>query len=517
MTVSSTTSRVTYATDGSSTAFPVSFYFLANADLVVLLVDADGNSETLVLTTDYTVSGAGVESGGTVTLLSAPAPGYTIVIYRDPAVTQLTDYAPNDPFPAETHERALDKLTMICQRLYERVARSFGLADSDTSGASVLIPTPVAGRALKWADDGLSLVNSAVDPDAASAFADEAESFAIAAAASAADAATIYDNFDDRYLGAKASDPATDNDGDALLNGALYWNTAMSKLRIYNGSSWQDTATATPASFTSNLFNGTGAQTAFTLSTSPATAASIFVFISGVAQRPTTDYSVSGTTLTFVTAPPAGTNNVLAFVASTVSVGTPDNGSVTYQKIQNASTGQVVIGRNAAGTGQYGEVTLSQLLDWIGSAAEGDILYRGASAWQRLAKGSDGQLLSLASGVPAWASVGKTNVTTASAAYTPASGETLSRPHGQASVPLSARLVLECVTADNGYTPGERVCPGIYWNGSATNGLYVYCDATNCGVKCPTGFVVAINNKTTGLGVTPTATRWKYYFEFVTA
>jgi hypothetical protein len=49
---------------------------------------------------------------------------------------------------------------------------------------------------------------------------------ASAAATSASNAAASYDSFDDRYLGPKASDPSVDNDGDALIDGALYFNTS---------------------------------------------------------------------------------------------------------------------------------------------------------------------------------------------------------------------------------------------------------------------------------------------------
>ena len=65
-----------------------------------------------------------------------------------------------------------------------------------------------------------------------------ASSSASSAASSAADAAASYDSFDDRYLGSKASDPATDNDGNALLTGALYWNSTVGEMRVYNGSAW---------------------------------------------------------------------------------------------------------------------------------------------------------------------------------------------------------------------------------------------------------------------------------------
>jgi hypothetical protein len=59
-------------------------------------------------------------------------------------------------------------------------------------------------------------------------------------AAEAARDATLaaYDQFDDRYLGAKASDPSVDNDGNALLAGALYYNTTVPEMRLYTGSAW---------------------------------------------------------------------------------------------------------------------------------------------------------------------------------------------------------------------------------------------------------------------------------------
>ena len=62
---------------------------------------------------------------------------------------------------------------------------------------------------------------------------------ATAAAASATASAASYDSFDDRYLGAKATAPTLDNDGNALLTGALYWNTTSSQMFVRSSSaSW---------------------------------------------------------------------------------------------------------------------------------------------------------------------------------------------------------------------------------------------------------------------------------------
>lgn len=80
-----------------------------------------------------------------------------------------------------------------------------------------------------------------------------------------------------------------------------------------------------------------------------------------------------------------------------------DNDAVTYTKMQDVSATKRVIGRNTAGAGDPEEVTFSQFLDWVGSAADGDILYRSAGAWTRLAASTDGYVLTLASGLPSWA------------------------------------------------------------------------------------------------------------------
>src|SRR5690606_31767146 len=65
------------------------------------------------------------------------------------------------------------------------------------------------------------------------------------ALASANAAAASLDSFDDRYLGAKAVDPTVDNDGQPLLEGALYWSTVAKIMKIYDGANW--TAAYIPA------------------------------------------------------------------------------------------------------------------------------------------------------------------------------------------------------------------------------------------------------------------------------
>jgi hypothetical protein len=83
-----------------------------------------------------------------------------------------------------------------------------------------------------------SASNASASASTATTQASNASTSATNAASSATSAAASYDSFDDRYLGAKSSDPSVDNDGNALLTGALYWNTASSEMRVYSGSAW---------------------------------------------------------------------------------------------------------------------------------------------------------------------------------------------------------------------------------------------------------------------------------------
>lgn len=131
MTVEVTDSRERYATDGTSTTFAIGFYFLANSHLQVVHTDSAGAETILPLTTGYSVTGAGDENGGSITTTTTYPSGGYITIVRDVPITQLTDYVSQDAFPAESHEAALDKLTMIVQQQDERLSRALSFPVSD--------------------------------------------------------------------------------------------------------------------------------------------------------------------------------------------------------------------------------------------------------------------------------------------------------------------------------------------------------------------------------------------------
>lgn len=149
MTVSSEQSAISYSGDGVTIDFAVPIYFLQASDLRVSEVNQDGTETLLVLNTDYTVSGAGNEAGGFVSLLGDPTPiGKDLVIDRDPPATQETSYQANDPFPAEEHEKALDKLTMLVQRLRRTFFNAIHFPLSDSTDGTLPKKSERAGMML---------------------------------------------------------------------------------------------------------------------------------------------------------------------------------------------------------------------------------------------------------------------------------------------------------------------------------------------------------------------------------
>jgi len=149
MTVQSQTSRADYTGNGSTTAFTVPFYFLDNTHVqVIRTVIATGVATTLVEGTDYTLTGAGVSSGGTATTTSAPTSAQKLSVLRNVPLTQLIHYVENDPFPAASHEKALDQLTMEVQQVNETLARSIKLSPTNTM-TSTEFTVPAATRANK--------------------------------------------------------------------------------------------------------------------------------------------------------------------------------------------------------------------------------------------------------------------------------------------------------------------------------------------------------------------------------
>ena len=164
MTVSTTTLKATFSGNGSTTAFAYSWKIFADTELTVIVRTTATGAESVRAigtgSTNYAVSGVGETSGGNVTFVTAPESTETVVILRNTALTQGTDYQPADPFPAASHEDALDKLTHVVQELDEELGRSFKVSRSVTDLTTPEFTDDADTRQLKllgFTSDGTAL------------------------------------------------------------------------------------------------------------------------------------------------------------------------------------------------------------------------------------------------------------------------------------------------------------------------------------------------------------------------
>ena len=556
MTVSSSTSKVSYNGDGSTTVFAYTFKTFDEDDLTVVLRSSTGTETTQTITTHYTVSGVGNAGGGNVTMLTAPAAGETLTILREQPLTQGLDLVPNDPFPAQSLEDALDKLTFMVQTHSEELDRAIKASKTntitsteftvnatdrankvfafdssgelsiaqelgtyrgnwaastayaqrdiikDTSNNNIYIcltahtssgSQPISSNAdsAKWAlivdaaaaatsasaaassasaastsatnaansasaaatsqsaastsetnaassasaaatsatnaaasetnaatsetnaaasataaaasaaaaltsennaatsetnaatsetnaaasaatastaattattqataaatsatnaatsetNAATSETNAATSETNAAASASAAAASQTAAAASAASAASAYDSFDDRYLGPKTSDPTLDNDGNALVAGALYFNSTANEMRVYDGANWIAASSAGGASLLNYNYTATSGQTTFSgaddnAATLSYTQQNLIVTLNGIVLEDGTDYTASnGTSIVLASGAASGDElNIVAFKSFTTadmvpaSTGGTFSGNITATK-----------------------------------------------------------------------------------------------------------------------------------------------------------------------------------------
>lgn len=222
MGIASTVNKWTYTLNGTTTVYPYTTKIFAQTDLVVQIVGT--TTTTLTLTTNYSVSGAGEDSGGSVTLVSAGSSGDKLVIRKVLPLTQTTDLVENDPNRAEVMENALDRMVLIAQQINENVQRA--VVRDVTQTTQVTLPTPSANKLIGWDSAGTGLENkTTLDADVQTAcetaqtaaetaqgLAEDARDAAIVAQGLAEDAAEAAELIADLEVASEAEAQAgTDN------------------------------------------------------------------------------------------------------------------------------------------------------------------------------------------------------------------------------------------------------------------------------------------------------------------
>lgn len=136
MTVSGSTLKHTYILDSSTTVFSYTFKIIQDSDMLVELYDTVNDALTTISADDYTVVGAGKNSGTrTVTYAGAAAydSNYYLILSSNVEYTQTGDYAEGDDFAQETHELNLDRLSIQIRQLKETVNRAVKVAKNLTN------------------------------------------------------------------------------------------------------------------------------------------------------------------------------------------------------------------------------------------------------------------------------------------------------------------------------------------------------------------------------------------------
>ncbi len=291
MTISNQDARTgPYSGNGATTSFAYDFKVIDEDHLVVTLKDSSNVETVQTITTNYTVTGVGANGGGTVEMVVAPASGETLTISRAVPLTQEVDLANRGGVQPEVLETAYDKLTQSVQdqaELFGRVPR-FPVSSSLTNVELPLTLTAGTTLRVNATADGFENGPTVSEISNAQTYATNAATSATESAASAAAAA---------YGGSVAVDSFVD---------------------------------------VTNYTSGTTTQ--LTLANDPGSEQNIVVTFDGITQHHAT-YSVSGTTLTFTSAIPIGTDNVEVRYNDSLVISVPADGSVTNAKMSYPLTG----------------------------------------------------------------------------------------------------------------------------------------------------------------------------------
>jgi len=210
--------------------------------------------------------------------------------YVDSEVAGLIDSAPGALDTLNELAAAIGDDANFSTTITNSIATKLPLAGGTMTGAIAMGNSKITGLATPTASTDAATkgyIDSTFSATAA------AEASATAAAASATSAASSYDQFDDRYLGSKSSDPTVDNDGNALLTGALYYNTTAEQIKVYTGSVWKNAGSTVNGTSSRTVATATSNQTSFSVTYD---VGFVDVYLNGVKLLAGTDFTATNGT-----------------------------------------------------------------------------------------------------------------------------------------------------------------------------------------------------------------------------
>ena len=223
----SATSAAASATAAATSATSAAASATSAANSVATIATYASNASTSANSAATSASSAATSASSAATSASTMAASVSA------AATSATSAATSASSAATSATSSATSATASATSATASATSATASATSATASA-----TSATASATSATASATSASAAATSASSAATSASSAATSASSAAASASDTATIYDNFDDRYLGAKTTAPSVDNDGNTLLVGAIYWNSTLNNMYVWSGTAW---------------------------------------------------------------------------------------------------------------------------------------------------------------------------------------------------------------------------------------------------------------------------------------
>ena len=272
----------------------------ANLDTLNELAAALGDDEAFATTIAASVATKLPKSGGTMTGAIAMGTSKITGLGTPTAGTDAATKAYADSVDTQKLDKSGGTMSGVLAMGANKitgVSDPTQAQDASTKNYTDVLFGSTADAATSAAAAATSATNSATSATNSASSATNSANSATAAAAS-------FDSFDDRYLGAKSANPSVDNDGNALITGALYFNSTANSMRVYNGSSWADAGSAVNGTSQRVVYTATASQTSFSVVYD---AGFVDVYLNGLKLQIVVDYAgTSGTAIVLTTGATVG-------------------------------------------------------------------------------------------------------------------------------------------------------------------------------------------------------------------